>query len=667
MIRPGTALRWQKPTVRPEAFSVPSETPWERKRAARQLPPLQDFLRKRDYLGAITLLQYEREQGIKRPELRLWFAYCYFHAGLYPKAIQCLDRLLQRGKRCPENAQNPCERESAKPKEDAANRREAPVSDNPSVGVERLVSGAAEPVPAKSDSEKRGINDLDSNVPRGTVSACDDGEGTEDEQTDDAADTPERTSMLHLYKAICLYAMYMFEAAKQEALLAQNTKTRRRLLACIAHHEKDEGLDEMLEELDEEDFHDQMTTAAVEYMRGRTDVACDIYRRWLSHHCEYHALKIYYAMAAFKGEMFEIARGLVKEYQACHSTSLVASNLFACCLYEEDADASALKIYHLLGEEAGREETFFIQHNDILRHNACVFENGARGLQVWGPLINILPEARLNLTLLHIRNGDYSSAFDLMRDYEPTTTTDFTIRALAFMLFGQTQDSEKHLSEAEKMFRTVGSADLEVESLPGMQSMFYYYFLRGDYDAALDYASRLEPYFSSEPSYQWNKALALGQEGRYEEAKELLLRIDDEEYVWQLRYVKDPLFLRWLCRVYVATGDCAHALHLCLQQSDSSQFHTLLKEVADDCYAIGDFYFALKAFSLLDTADGNPLLWPALRGSAAGFLLKLSAGDEDITRLQEVVSLVRECSAPKVAKIAVALRELGRQRGVLID
>ncbi|KFH01237.1 putative tetratricopeptide repeat protein 26 [Toxoplasma gondii MAS] len=660
MIRPGTALRWQKPTVRTEVSPLPSETAWERKRASRQLPSLQDFLRRRDYSGAITLLQYETEQGMKRPELRLWLAYCYFHAGLYPKAIHCLDWLLQRGKRCSANAHKNNEGASVEAQVDAANSVEVRESGCESDWVKRVVSGSDGPALEKSDSAENCVTKNEYNATPDALPACD-AEVDVDEEDGDGGDTPERSSRLHLYKAICLYALYMFEAAKQEALLAQDSKARRRLLVCIAHHLRDPALDEMLEDLDEDDFRDQMTTAAVEYMRGRTDVACDIYRRLLSHHCECHALKIYYAMAAFKGEMFEIARGLVKDYQACRTTSVVASNVMACCLYEEDADASALKIYHLLGEEAGREETFFIQHNDILRHNACVFENGRRGLQVWGPLVKILPEARLNLTLLHISNGDYSSAFELMRDYEPATTTDSTIRALAFMLFGQAHDSEKHLSEAEQMFRTVGNADLGVDSLPGMQSMFYYYFLRRDYDAALDYAGRLEPYFSSEPSFQWNKALALGQEGRYEEAKDMLLRIDDEEYI------KDLLFLRWLCRVYVATGDCEHALHLCLQQSDSSHCHALLKEVADDCYAIGDFYFALKAFFLLDKAEGNPLLWPALRGSAAGFLVRLSAGDEDITRLKEVVSLVQECSAPKVAKIVVALRKLGRNNGIILD
>lgn len=75
----------------------------------------------------------------------------------------------------------------------------------------------------------------------------------------------------------------------------------------------------------------------------------------------------------------------------------------------------------------------------------------------------------------------------------------------------------------------------------------------------------------------------------------------------------------------------------------------------------------LQAFAVLDKAEENPLLWPALRGSAAGFLLKLDSHAEDASRITEVLSLLRECSAPKVAKIALALKSRGRERGIDIQ
>ncbi|PFH33461.1 hypothetical protein BESB_076780 [Besnoitia besnoiti] len=658
MIRPGTAVRWQRETARPQAFSVSSEAPSSSELISRKLPPLEEFLRKRDYVGAITLLEYEREQGTKRRERRFWLAYCYFHAGLYSAALKCCDQLLKRGKKSCLDSQ---EEGHGSVGERAGVSDLASLQPSGDVDEGKGVGSAGSTPAANGSSARKEWSVPSSGVHTQFLDREEDGEDDGDDEGNSSELTPDKESELHLYKAICLYGMYMFPQAKQEALQAANTKTRNRLLLCIAYHESDPDLDRKLEALDTSDFRDQMTAAAVEYMRGRPDVACDIYRKLLSAYPEYHALKIYYAMAAFKGEMFEIARGLVKEYEGCHARSLVASNLLACCLYEEDAASSAMEIYHLLGHEADREESFFIQHNDLLRHNACVFQKGEKGLQVWRALIGIIPEARLNLTLLHMRTGDYESAFSLMHDFDPRTANEYTIRALAFMLLGQARDSAQHICEAQNMFLTVGTADGEIESIPGMQSMFYYYFLRKDYDAALAYASRLEPYFGSEPSYRWNKALALSQEGRYEEVKAAISAIDDEEYL------RDPLFLRWLCRVYVATGDCDEAICLCLQQNERSQAHALLKEVADDCYAIGDFYFALKAFCLLDKADANPLLWPALRGAAAGFLLKLRVGREDISRIKEATSFLRDCSATKMVNIAAALRQLGRAHGLLID
>lgn len=60
--------------------------------------------------------------------------------------------------------------------------------------------------------------------------------------------------------------------------------------------------------------------------------------------------------------------------------------------------------------------------------------------------------------------------------------------------------------------------------------MFYYHFLRQDYGAAVAYADKLEPFCGSEPSFRWNKALALAECGYYGEAKRAMQKIDDQEY-----------------------------------------------------------------------------------------------------------------------------------------
>ena len=46
------------------------------------MPTLQDYIKKRDWIGAVALLESERNVNIQ-VENSLWLAYCYFHMGEY--------------------------------------------------------------------------------------------------------------------------------------------------------------------------------------------------------------------------------------------------------------------------------------------------------------------------------------------------------------------------------------------------------------------------------------------------------------------------------------------------------------------------------------------------------------------------------------------------------
>eukprot|EP00730_Choanoeca_flexa_P001612 TRINITY_DN10709_c0_g1_i1.p3 TRINITY_DN10709_c0_g1~~TRINITY_DN10709_c0_g1_i1.p3 ORF type:complete len:107 (+),score=3.66 TRINITY_DN10709_c0_g1_i1:56-376(+) len=54
----------------------------------KSLPDLEDFLAKRDYTGAITLLEFC--EGAKKPleKSQEWIAYCCFHLGKYARAMK---------------------------------------------------------------------------------------------------------------------------------------------------------------------------------------------------------------------------------------------------------------------------------------------------------------------------------------------------------------------------------------------------------------------------------------------------------------------------------------------------------------------------------------------------------------------------------------------------
>ena len=63
--------------------------------AKKQLPKLEDFLAARDYLGAMSLLDFNRNSGKGSPEGDMWLGYCAFHNGDYKRAMLEYDALTQ--------------------------------------------------------------------------------------------------------------------------------------------------------------------------------------------------------------------------------------------------------------------------------------------------------------------------------------------------------------------------------------------------------------------------------------------------------------------------------------------------------------------------------------------------------------------------------------------
>jgi intraflagellar transport protein 56 len=66
--------------------------------------------------------------------------------------------------------------------------------------------------------------------------------------------------------------------------------------------------------------------------------------------------------------------------------------------------------------------------NDLLRHNTVVFRKGDNALQVLPPLLDVIPEARLNLVIFHLHNYEIMEAYDLLKDLEPTTPQEYILK-----------------------------------------------------------------------------------------------------------------------------------------------------------------------------------------------------------------------------------------------
>jgi intraflagellar transport protein 56 len=69
--------------------------------------------------------------------------------------------------------------------------------------------------------------------------------------------------------------------------------------------------------------------------------------------------------------------------------------------------------------------------NSLIRHNLVVFRQGENALQVLPPLLDVIPEARLNLVIYYMKQGEYAEAFELIKEVEPTTPPQYILKVIA--------------------------------------------------------------------------------------------------------------------------------------------------------------------------------------------------------------------------------------------
>lgn len=542
MIRPGTSLTKQKK----KAAAQPKVAPGKKAEASK--PDLQEFLNKCDYVGAITLLEFEKKAREERPHLLMWLAFSYFHNGDYKKAIDTYDEAL------------------------------------------------------KKDNDKN----------------------------------------IHVYKACCLYALCQYQEAEEEAQKAPDTSLKTRLLFHTAHKRNDESAMMAHHQALTDSREDQLGLAAIQYLRSHFQEATDIYKRLLVDDREHWALNVYIAFCYYKLDYYDVALEILQSYLTQYPQSITAVNLKACShyqLYNGKAAEAELKVL----QQASSSGNIFQEH-DLLQHNLVVFRNGENAIQVLPPLLDIIPEARLNLVIYHLRTDEAQEAYNLIKDLEPAVPREYILKGVVFAALGQKTGSREHLKLAQQLFQLVGASASECDTIPGRQCMASCFFLLRQFEDVLVYLKSVKPYFSNDDDFNWNYGIACANAADYKEAKEALLQVQNDKYRSEFCY------LSWLCRCYIMSGEPELAWETYVRMDTSNESFNLLHLIANDCYKMGHFYYACKAFDVLERLDPDPEFWEGKRGAAMGVFQKAVAGKAggEQDKLQEVVTILRSSNHPNV-------------------
>jgi intraflagellar transport protein 56 len=431
---------------------------------------------------------------------------------------------------------------------------------------------------------------------------------------DDMMKKPDYDKNLHTYKGVCYYALTQYEEAKREAMKGPESPLQVRLLYHVAQKKGDETAVMTYHYKLTDSLQDQLCLAAIHYLRGYFEDAIEIYKKVSLDEREHSssASNVYSALCFYKQEYYEVAKEGIENYLKDHGDSIFVNNLKACNSYQlyqgkvaEDNLKDLEKLY-----QGGN----LYEDHDILRHNLCVFRKGENALQVFPPLIDLFPEARLNLVIYYLRTGSIEDAQKYTKDLDPFTPREYMLKGVVFAILGQMKNNREFINQAMQLFQMVGTSPTECDTIPGRQCVASYLFLKKQFENVCVYLTTIKQYLSKDDDFNWNYGIALACTGKFEEAEECLTAIESP------KYRSEFVYLSWLARTFIMNGKPDMAWKVYMDMDTSNDAITLLKYVANDCYRSGFFPYALKCFDILTRldSDADNQYYLAKIGSAVG-------------------------------------------------
>jgi len=584
---------------------------------------LPEFLKARDYTGALATLEFKRKTSVDPEEevtTLLWIGYCAFHLGQYQRAFDAYQNLVNHyADKYPNEVllyQAAClfYLQMYKPCETAMNaytNAEAKTLEN------RITKATTDEAVAERRHKDRSASSM-----------------LMKSKTSNSSDTEIRA---------------MISKEETDAFKSSRSKEssmRNRLLFHLAHKMDDQEKLMMRHQELSDTQEDQLCLAAIHYLRSHFQEATDIYKRLLLENRDDLALNVFVAMCYYKLDYYDVSLEILAVYLQAHPDSAVAVNLKACNhfrLYNGRAAEAELKVLTDQGHD--------LNTNDLVRHNMVVFSQGEGALKVLPNLVDFIPEARLNLVIYYLRHNAVNEAFDLLKDLEPSTPQEYILKGVVNASVGQEMGSREHIKTAQQFFQLVGASASECDTIPGRQCMASCFFLLKQFEDVSIYLNSVKAYMYNDDDFNWNHGLCLASNGDFKQAEEALLLVQSEKYKSEYCYVS------WLARCYIANGLPRNAWELYTKMDTSNESFNLVQLIANDCYRMGHFLYAAKAFDVLERLDPDPEYWEGKRGAVVGVFQKVVAGKAHSDELREALAMVRNASNPQVEYMVRVIRK----------
>lgn len=164
------------------------------------------------------------------------------------------------------------------------------------------------------------------------------------------------------------------------------------------------------------------------------------------------------------------------------------------------------------------------------------------------------------------------------------------------------------------------------------------FFLYRQFEEVLYVLNSIKTYFSNEDNFNFNYAQAQTAGGHFKEAEEAFLNIRNEKYKNDYIYISllahcckwsrydveyqtesiGPLPYFFYSGTDIMNKKPQLAWELYLKMDTTTESFNLLQLIANDCYKVGEFWYAAKAFDMLERMDPSPENWEGKRGACCG-------------------------------------------------
>ena len=201
-------------------------------------------------------------------------------------------------------------------------------------------------------------------------------------------------------------------------------------------------------------------------------------------------------------------------------------------------------------------------------------------------------------------------------------------------MYGQMKKNPEIIKQAQEYYKLIGTSASECDTVIGRQCIASCMFLQKQFEDVALYLNTIKEFMSTDDDFNYNFGVTNAILGKYNEAETYLAKITNEKIQGEYLYVA------WLAKVYIINGKVENAWNLYLEMDTSNETLTLLRLIGNEAYLYGHYYYALKAFDILERLD-NEEHTAAKAGSAAGVFKDYLTSKDTQEHLEETVQILK--------------------------